>query len=279
MKRILAFAAFLFTLIGGQVSAQVNPMPNGLENAERLTEVVAVETEAYTFDRGVFVPLDYSFEQLETPSSEEDVVEQLYWAEGLHFKLKTTARVYVISRLLDEDGEVLYEAQNSFRPEKAKGRKSEYQAPWYANDFYFDPIAWGSGPSYWEDEKSKRIKPIYVDIYFDAANIGGIEQIEPDLHGYVNLLGVGAEWGFIPAYEAFVGKNEDIKLFARSQSGFKPSWVKVSTYKAVSNGVSAVYLDYTDRMLIDVDPGTLYLVEPIFDQDPVGSTSPSGGKG
>jgi hypothetical protein len=278
MKRVLAFAAFLFTICG-HVSAQVNPVPNGLENAERLTEVVAVETEAYTFDRGDYVPLDYRFEQLETPTSEEDLIEQLYWVEGLHFKLKTTARVYVISRLLDEDGEVLYESQNSFRPEKVKdGRKSAYQVPWYASNFYFDPM-WGNNSLYHEVEKSKRIKPIYVDIYFNSVDIGGIEQAEPDLHGYVNLLNVGAEWGFVPAFETMVGKDEVIKLFARSQSGFKPSWVKVTTYDEIGDGVSAVYLDYLDRMSIEVDPGTLYLIEPIFDQDPVGFMPPTGGKG
>lgn len=277
MKRILAAMALLFTVAFGHLAnAAINPMPSGLENAERLTEVVAVETEAYTFDRGDYVALDYRYEELETPTSEEDVVEQLYWLDGLHFRLKTTARVYVISRLLDEDGEVLYEHQNSFRPEKVKdGRKSAYQAPWYTNSFYFDPIAWGS-PSYWEEEKSKRIKPIHVDIYFNSVNVGGIDQVKPDLHGYVNMLGVDAEWGIIPAFETFVGKHDTIQLFARSRSGFRPAWVKVTTYDAIGNGTSMTPIDYIDRMTIEVDPGTLYLIEPVFDQDPVEPEGPTG---
>jgi hypothetical protein len=283
MNRILAaFMALMFTLA---LSQPADARLKGLENAKVLNSVTAVGLEVYTFDqRGRYVEIDFRVEPLSRPESEKELRDQLYWLEGSHARLKTNGRIYVEARLFDYDGNTVYESVNSFLPERVKRKgKVTYRTPqWGTGDLYFEAVDWDDDDyNYtYDDPKTKAVKPWSLDIYFDWVQVEGIEQVNPDLHTFVTVLSLAPEWDYHPAIETIVHKSGEIKFFARSQSGFKPAWVRVTSYVDISDLEPVrVNLPYTDRMSVWSDAGNLIVTEFVFDQDPVDDSTNQGGGG
>lgn len=294
MKHILAaFMAFMFSLV---LSQPADAGYIGKENARGLAHINAVELTVYAFDNfGRYVELDYQYHYLNRPSSEQDLANQLSWFES-HSKSKYSGRVFVEANFLDQDDDILYESVNSFMPQRTK-RKGKWtlQTPeWGAGDFYLDPVEWGnydgSGYSYvYDDPKVKKLAKAWsVDIYFDWVQVEGIEQIDPDLHKYVDVLSLAPEWDYHPAIETVVHSSGGVKLYARSHSGFRPIWVNITTYDDLFSGASPIISKpYADEMFVNggddengdkrkLVPGELIVIEFLFDQDPVDQVG--GGK-